>query len=91
MALICFSQKKEEEEVHCRNKKKQEMMIEEGQWKEVMVKVVIMEKMPGNRQGRKRGRRVEGRKVLSISSLFNQQEAGNYLLLYGINSLVQVT
>lgn len=48
--------------------KRNGLMIEEGQWKEVMVKEVIMEKMPGNRQGRKRERRVEGRKVLCIPS-----------------------
>lgn len=86
-----FLRRKRRMRYTCRNKKKQGMMIEEDQWKEVLVKVVIMEKMPGDRQGRKRGRRIEGRKVLSISSWFNQQEAGNYLLLYGINSLVQVT
>ena len=43
--------RKRRRELNSRNIKKQGMMIEEGRLKEVMVKVVIMEKMPEKKTG----------------------------------------
>lgn len=88
--------RKRKRRYNSRDRKKQGMRIEEDMLKEVMVKVMVMRKMPEKKDRRKRGRRSVEKRSSFMSSWFNEQSVcvcvwGGHILLYCVNSLVQVT